>query len=314
MLFDPEKDVANSEAYIRDNIEATETLIVAMISENVPYLVYLGDTYANLEVEENYGLSEDNFSGIPKTFLTGEYGETKIRGEIFARKSVGRKLANGDEILKAVFPRSTFVYGEGDAKMMETFLAVCQRHQGCIPFFEGSSRGMFQYIYAGNLAGYLECCMNTLMFEPERCNGDYFYCMEDTKATKINEFFAPMLEAAGHSFVPAAGSWYLTFLSTFIYEFKEKIFGKTFKTIGKEFSRCALRFLFAYGYGFSNRKQQLTMDYRPEFTQSDGIKRTARWISANFGGEQKIVETRCNIKVLDKLSEIRYDENVLRMG
>uniref|UniRef100_A0A914QVD0 3-beta hydroxysteroid dehydrogenase/isomerase domain-containing protein n=1 Tax=Panagrolaimus davidi TaxID=227884 RepID=A0A914QVD0_9BILA len=146
MLFDPEKDGEISEAYIRDNIEATETLIEAMIAENVQYLVYLGDAYANLELEENYGLSEDNYSGIPKTFLTGEYGETKIRGEIFARKSVGRKLKNGEQSLQGVFPRATFVYGEGDTKTMETFLNVCQRHQGCIPFFEGSSRGMFQYV------------------------------------------------------------------------------------------------------------------------------------------------------------------------
>uniref|UniRef100_A0AC35FN63 Uncharacterized protein n=1 Tax=Panagrolaimus sp. PS1159 TaxID=55785 RepID=A0AC35FN63_9BILA len=123
-------------------------------------------------------------------------------------------------------------------------------------------------------------------------------------------FFGPLLEAAGHSFIPS-GSYYLTFLSTFLNEFKERLLGKTLKSIGKEFSRSALRFLFAFGYGFSNRKQQLTMDYRPEFLPSEGIKKTAHWISANFGVDQKIVTPE--ISKLSKISEMN-DENVLRMG
>ena len=117
-----------------------------MVSENVPYLIHLSDAYANLEIEDNFGLSEDLFPGIPKTFLTGEYGETRIRGELIARKSVGKSLSNDIDTLHAVFPRPVFIYGEGDTKLMETFLDVCQRHQGSVPYFEGSSLGMFQYV------------------------------------------------------------------------------------------------------------------------------------------------------------------------
>ena len=82
--------------------------------------------------------------------------------------------------------------------------------------------------------------------------------------------------------------------------------------VGNEFSQLALRFLFAFGYGFSNRKQQLTMDYRPEFTAAEGVKRSTRWIASTFGKE-KVAPEKSKI-ILQKSIETNDEDNVLRMG
>lgn len=116
-----------------------------MISANVQYLVFLGDAYANIGVEDNFGLSEDNFSGIPTSFITGEAGETRIRAELVARSFVGKTLKNGKDF-RAAFPRPVFVYGEGDKKLPLALKAVSERYGGSVPYLDGASRGMFQYV------------------------------------------------------------------------------------------------------------------------------------------------------------------------
>lgn len=134
----------------------------------------------------------------------------------------------------------------------------------------------------------LESSMTTLMNQPERCNGDYFYCMEDPKATKISEvkkkyfflnhlfqFLSPIASALNISFEPK-NNFFLAYWSTVFSQFKKKIFG--FDPKKSEFSSTTFRFLFGYAYGFANRKQQLIIDYRPEIDSSEALAKTVKWI------------------------------------
>jgi len=66
-----------------------------MVECNVENLIYVGDAYANLPPADNYGTSESVHNALPSTYLMGEYGETRSRAELCARKMVGRKLPNG---------------------------------------------------------------------------------------------------------------------------------------------------------------------------------------------------------------------------
>ncbi|KAE9553543.1 hypothetical protein FO519_003236 [Halicephalobus sp. NKZ332] len=298
-LFDAEKEVEFSELYIRDNITATESVLSAMISSNVQHLIFLSDAYANLGVEDNFGLSEDNYPGIPNNFIMGEAGETRIRAELIARSFVGKKLRNGKD-LRGAFPRPVFVYGEGEKKLPLALEKVARRHDGSVPYLEGSSRGMFQFIYAGNLAGMLETTMKTLLEAPERCNGDYFYCMDDTKASKIHEFLEPLASSMDISFGPSS-NYYLSLITSLFSEYRERFLGSNQDLLGGKFSTTALRFLFGFAYGFSHRKQQLTIDYRPEMSSSEAMERTAAWIK----GELKNKSMKLKMK---------HQDNVLRMG
>ena len=142
---------------------ATESVLSAMISSNVQYLIFLSDAYANLEVEDNFGLSEDNYSGIPTSFITGEAGETRIRAELVARSFVGKKLNNGKD-LRAVFPRPVFLYGEGDRKLPLALKTVSKRYNGSVPYLDGASNGMFQYVSFFYFFHSLHCIQKQVLY------------------------------------------------------------------------------------------------------------------------------------------------------
>lgn len=116
-----------------------------MFSSNVQYLIFLSDAYANLEVGDNFGLSEDNFPGIAKSFIMGQAGESRIRAELIGRNAVGKPLKNGKDF-RATFLRPVFVYGEGDVKFFESLIKVAKGNGNSIPIVDGPSNGMFQYV------------------------------------------------------------------------------------------------------------------------------------------------------------------------
>lgn len=66
-----------------------------MFSANVQNLVYIGDAYACLACQDNFGNSEEIHHELPSSYMLGYYGETRTRAELYARKKVGEKLTNG---------------------------------------------------------------------------------------------------------------------------------------------------------------------------------------------------------------------------
>uniref|UniRef100_A0A7E4ZY37 3Beta_HSD domain-containing protein n=1 Tax=Panagrellus redivivus TaxID=6233 RepID=A0A7E4ZY37_PANRE len=333
LLFDVLTEAQVVEEYIKDNVDATETLIDAMVAESVPYLIYGGDAYANLEAEDNFGLSEDNHPGIPKNFLLGDYGETRIRAELYARKHVGTTLANGEAKLKGVFLRPVFVYGEGERQVTTALLASAKRNDGFVPTFAGASRSMFQYIYAGNYANLLIQSMNQLITAPQKCDGEYVYCMEDTVSSRFNEFYEPILKAAGASFTPPENSYYVAWLKSFTGQWLARL-GLTDSTSnddksGSDLTTIAMRFFLGYAYGFANRKQKLTIPWNPVVSTAEAVKRTVKWTRATFQTRSNVrkiepkvqlvlptkkTEDEYGLSKLDRFDGIGRKDQVLRMG
>lgn len=73
-----------------------------MFLNNVSNLVYVSDAYANLAPGDNFGTAEVSHNKMPSSFLLGDYGETRSRAELYARKRNGNKLPNGNNIKRCL--------------------------------------------------------------------------------------------------------------------------------------------------------------------------------------------------------------------
>ncbi|KAI1720112.1 3-beta hydroxysteroid dehydrogenase/isomerase family domain-containing protein [Ditylenchus destructor] len=304
--FDEE---ALEQEYIRDNVTATERLMDAIFACNVEHLVYMSDAYANLPTGDNFGTGETIHSQLPASYLLGKYGETRSRAELHSRKLVGKKLPNG-ATFHAVFLRPTFIYGEGDLKLPTALCRIAEKYGGRIPGdIEGSSRGLLQYvrtkiflvnplpieslkrlgrqcadIYVGNLVGMMENAMRILSTDPSKCTGEFFYVMDQTFCTKFSEFLYPIIRALKYE-VGSNRSYYLCYGATILREYFARLSG--IKPQYDDMSSYALRELYAFGLGFSNRKQCLILNYISKGTQAQNISRTVAWIATNFRNPQE---------------------------
>lgn len=140
-----------------DSCLVTQVLLDAMLNSNVQNLVFVGDAYANLPDEDNFGLSEDIHKGLPESsLLLDRYGEYRIKAELLAKSYVGKELRDGERtnirfkalgrIFQAHFLRPTFVYGEGQTKLISALRTACELNNGSLPYSAGSSRGMLQFV------------------------------------------------------------------------------------------------------------------------------------------------------------------------
>ncbi|KAH7727291.1 Protein C32D5.12 [Aphelenchoides avenae] len=277
------------EQYLQDNLNATEVLVDTMMDAGVSNLVYVGDAFANLPPGDNFGNSEDIHSGAPSSYLLGEYGETRTRAELYVRKKNGKRMKNGKTFHTSCL-RPTLVYGEGDHKMLAAIDKIARSNNGPFPHFSGDSCGMLQYIHAGNLAALMMETMCTMLSTPERCAGDFFYCMDDSSSLKVHQFFRPIIEALGHEVAPTASSYWAGWTSALWNEFKGRWLHPSGFAAGCEdqLSIYAHRLLFTYALGFSQRKQVLMLTYRPKTTQEETVERTAQWVrQRNLNGRNR---------------------------
>ncbi|KAI1727724.1 3-beta hydroxysteroid dehydrogenase/isomerase family domain-containing protein [Ditylenchus destructor] len=282
-LYRFDEDALEQE-YIRDNVTATERIMDAIFSCNVEHLVYMSDAYANLPTCDNFGTGETIHSQLPASYLLGKYGETRSRAELHSRKFVGKKLQNG-ATFHAVFLRPTFIYGEGDFKLPTALCRIAEKYGGRIPGdIEGSSQGMLQYIYVGNLVGMMENAMRILSSDPSKCTGEFFYVMDQTFCTKFSEFLRPVIHALKFE-VGSNRSYYLSYGATILREYFARLSG--IKPQYDDMSSYALRGFYGFALGFSDRKQCLILDHVSKGTQAQNISRTVAWIAKNFRNPQE---------------------------
>lgn len=128
----------------------------------------------------------DVSSDFPRNYMLDEYGESRTRGEMYARKAAKRGALNG------VFLRPTFVYGQGKSQKMEKIKDLVQR--SALPFITGERRGQHQFMYAGNLAALAEQSFFALLQDPKRCNGEIVFCMDENCAYSIRDVSEEGLE------------------------------------------------------------------------------------------------------------------------
>lgn len=70
--------------------------------------------------------------------MLDEYGESRTRGEMYARKAAKKGSFNG------IFLRPTFVYGLGKSKKIDTIKELILN--SALPFVTGERRGMHQFV------------------------------------------------------------------------------------------------------------------------------------------------------------------------
>ncbi|KAI6242792.1 3-beta hydroxysteroid dehydrogenase/isomerase domain and NAD(P)-binding domain-containing protein [Aphelenchoides fujianensis] len=246
---------SDHERYTRDNLNAVECLIEAMFNANVQNLVFLSDAYANVPSWDNFGNSEEIHDKIPSSCMLGHYGHTRAEGELFARQKP----------FQATFLRSTVLYGEGETKLPAVLKTVAEANGGRLPTVRGPSNGLLQCTWAvwppwEN--------MRLLLTAPDRCTGEFLYCMDRTDSRPPSSRLSGLELAPGSSLAVQYGRtlW------------NEWVRGGS----SSQFSLSALRLLFIYAIGFTNRKQQLIFKFRSPITQEDAFKRTLQWISANL--------------------------------
>ncbi|PIO74255.1 NAD dependent epimerase/dehydratase family protein [Teladorsagia circumcincta] len=173
-------DKEASKAIWKDNLSATEMLVDKMVQMGVKSLVHVGDAYSALPIEDNYGLGEMVFNTYPADYILGEYGESRTRGEMYARKAT----ANGSS-LKGVFLRPVHVHAEEASSSWRSLMKMAEN--GSLPYIDGERRGMHQFIYAGNLAAIVDRCLGFLATNPDRVNTEIIYCLDDTYAIPIRQ-------------------------------------------------------------------------------------------------------------------------------
>ncbi|CAI4227330.1 unnamed protein product [Auanema sp. JU1783] len=246
----------------RDSVEAVEILMEKMLLKGVNRLVYVGDAYSALPVEDNYGLGAEMFGGFQQNYLLGEYGEARTRAEMFARTAVARE----DNQLVGIFLRPVHVHGEGKSSFLSSLQPLAEA--GTLPYFEGERRGMHQFIYAGNLAGIIEKSIFSLSTEAEKFNGEIVYCLDETCAYPVRDFLSDRLPTKSfnsdnvQSFTK---SW-------FHHYFNQIRFSCGLQVPKHTMAYPVFRLLFEKTVGFSNKTLRLLMDYTPEIPQSKALK------------------------------------------
>ncbi|EYC05143.1 hypothetical protein Y032_0084g1801 [Ancylostoma ceylanicum] len=256
-------DKATTEAMWRDNLTVTEMLVDTMERLGVKKLVHVGDAYSALPIEDNYGLGEHVFIDYPSNYLLGEYGESRTRGEMYARIACKR----GDS-LHAVFLRPVHVHGEEGSSSWFSLIEMAK--QGHVPYIEGERRGLHQFIYAGNLAAIVDRCLIKLSADPQLLNGELIYCVDDTNATPFREFLERRVRSPQFS-PKVAVSFEKAFLHHYLNYIKKNV---GLKPSSDALSYTMFRFLFAKTIGFSNRRQRILLDFIPEVSPEESMKLT----------------------------------------
>ncbi|KAK6027125.1 NAD-binding protein, partial [Ostertagia ostertagi] len=293
-------DKKTSEAIWRDNLSATEMLVDKMIQMGVKNLVYVGDAYSALPIEDNYGLGEMVFNTYPADYILGEYGESRTRGEMYARKAT----ANGSS-LKGVFLRPVHVHAEEASSSWRSLMKMAEN--GNLPYIDGERRGMHQFvreiffariarsmylwpvqIYAGNLAAIVDRCLGFLATNPDRVNTEIIYCLDDTNAIPIRQK-PSFITLSSHSNTVSSR---VNILKHSVQRFS--LLSSHFTQVSKEtLSYPMFRFLFAKTIGFSDRKQRLLLDHLPRVNFS---RTHTKKLKSSFSQRslKKNVENSCN--------------------
>ncbi|ULU06564.1 hypothetical protein L3Y34_018420 [Caenorhabditis briggsae] len=230
-----------------------------MISMNIRNLVNIGCAYSPIPNEDNYGLAQDVFLDYPRNYMLDKYGESRTRGEMYARKAAKRGSLN------ALFLRPTFVYGQGKSRKIEAIKELVQN--AALPFVTGERRGMHQFIYAGNLAAIAEKSFFCLLQDQKKFNGEIVFCMDENCAHSIRDFFENRFLNPNYSNDVAVNYW-PSFVSSYTTYWKNQL---GLPVPDKSLNHVSFRLFFEKTVGFPNKKLRLLLDSKPEISQEEAL-------------------------------------------
>ncbi|PIC46450.1 hypothetical protein B9Z55_006142 [Caenorhabditis nigoni] len=247
----------------KDNLDACESVVDTMISMNIRNLVNVGCAYSPIPNEDNYGLAQDVFLDYPRNYMLDKYGESRTRGEMYARKAAKRGSLN------ALFLRPTFVYGQGKSRKIEAIKELVQN--AALPFVTGERRGMHQFIYAGNLAAIAEKSFFCLLQDQKKFNGEIVFCMDENCAHSIRDFFENRFLNPNYSNDVAVNYW-PSFVLSYTTYWKNQL---GLPVPEKALNHVAFRLFFEKTVGFPNKKLRLLLDSKPEISQEEALAKYA---------------------------------------
>ncbi|CAJ0959686.1 unnamed protein product, partial [Mesorhabditis belari] len=243
-----------------DNVEATERLVERMIARKIRRLIYIGDAYSALPVDDNLGLSEDIHRGIPSSFLMGEWGESRTRAELLARKA-----AEKDNQLDAIFLRPTWIHSEKPSSFWMELRRLAEN--GDLPYTPGERRGLHQFIYADNLAKTIENCVFFLKNDPKKYSNEIVYLMDHTG---VQPFMQIVRERVGPSSLSTPITFPIAYLTNSLRHFTY-FCGK--KHDG-QLHFHTWRTLFEKVIGFSEKKARILLEYKPQISSEESFRRS----------------------------------------
>ncbi|CCD66040.1 3-beta hydroxysteroid dehydrogenase/isomerase domain-containing protein [Caenorhabditis elegans] len=254
------KDKEQNNLMWRDNLNACESVVDTMTNLNIKTLVNIGCAYCPIPNEDNYGLAQDVFLDYPRNYMLDEYGESRTRGEMYARKAAKKGSFNG------IFLRPTFVYGLGKSKKIDTIKELILN--SALPFVTGERRGMHQFIYAGNLAAIAEKSFFGLIYNSKRLNGEIVFCMDENCAHSIRDFFESRFLNPNYCQEVAVSYW-PSFATSYLNYWKNML---GFKIPENILNHVAFRLFFEKTVGFPNKKLRLLLNSKPEISQEEAFK------------------------------------------
>ncbi|GMR36554.1 hypothetical protein PMAYCL1PPCAC_06749 [Pristionchus mayeri] len=226
-------------------IRRVEHILDAILLSNVRRLIYLGDAYSCLPLDDNYGVSEQKHQDIPSSFLLGSYGEALSRAEFAARLRVKE-----DSSLSSIFLRPVMCMNN---PWFDRLVAKAAR--GDLPFIKGNRRAQHQFIALHNL---LQIVLQTLLgmhLSPLRYSGQIVYCVDQLKVVPLRDV---LLERS-----PSFSLCETSFFTAFLSHLKAHVFFSLGASRSPLLPFHSFRLLFDKTVGFSNRKQRLLLDFVP---------------------------------------------------
>ncbi|CAI5441056.1 unnamed protein product [Caenorhabditis angaria] len=262
----------------RDNLDATESLVDAMKNLQIKILVNVGCAYCPIPNEDNYGLSQDVFLEYPRNYMLDEYGESRTRAEMYARKAAKRGH------LHAIFLRPTFIYGPGASSKLEKIKSLAAASN--LPLINGERRGMHQFCHAENLAEICEKSIFALRENPRNFNEEIVFCMDETCVFPVRDFFAQFLAPQS-----LAKQCHVEFWPAFLKSYYNYWFGTSETQDSEALNHVAFRLFFEKTVGFPDKKLRLLLDFKSKISQEKLFEKFA-----NPGKSSSQIIRRSNIQ------------------
>uniref|UniRef100_A0A0K0F2I4 3Beta_HSD domain-containing protein n=1 Tax=Strongyloides venezuelensis TaxID=75913 RepID=A0A0K0F2I4_STRVS len=261
--------------YWEKNVKSVECLCRCIVENNITNVVYLGSAYCNLSIQDNFGLSEDNYSDLSTSgYILGVYGETKTKGEIYLREFAETTQTKNGGRIQLICLRPTIIYGEGNCKIINALLKLCKENEGLLKFVEGQSNGLQQFIYAGNLAYFMTISMKRIFDSNNKHKNVFLYVMDNSACTNIHNFFLTLLQINGYD-ICDHGTNVIIFTIERFYEYLKR--SMNFNIEQTAISDMAKIFLFKYALGFSDRKMYLYFKPNIPYTQEMAYNKMLSW-------------------------------------
>ncbi|GMT14383.1 hypothetical protein PFISCL1PPCAC_5680 [Pristionchus fissidentatus] len=240
-------------------VSRIEHSLDAILHSKVRRLIYLGDAYSSLPVDDNYGISEQKHLGIPSSFLLGSYGEALCRAELTARNRMKEKSSISSIFLRPVMCAEN-----------PWFDRLAQKaSKGEVPFIRGNRRSQHQFVALHNILQLIQQVITvdrTTHFSLE-------FCMIHFSQYLLPSYVMSVLLSRCPSFALSETS----FISAFATHLKAHLFHSYSLSAPSSLllPLPTFRLLFDKTVGFSNRKQRLLLNFVPTEEPIQTMKKRA---------------------------------------